>query len=135
MQTQTDLATRHAAARRLLDTLQAQPGIDNDALQYLSEALEEDEILIAPPTFPSPDSLRGQYLAAVLTQAVYEIGADSAVYGEIPDLQGVWAQEATREACQTELASVVNDWLSVRLADGLDVPVLAGIDLNPRRLG
>jgi hypothetical protein len=48
------------------------------------------------------------YLSAALGRAQYELLEDGeGFYGSIPELQGVWAQGATLEACRAELASVL----------------------------
>lgn len=66
-----------------------------------------------------------------MEQAVYEIIEDDRTYwGEIPDLQGVWARHATLEGCRRELREAVSDWIALRLRLGLPIPIVAGIDLN-----
>ena len=49
------------------------------------------------------------------------------MYAEIPDFQGVWANELTFDACRAELLAVLEDWLAVHLKEGLALPVLPGI--------
>lgn len=71
------------------------------------------------------------YIDAAMEQAVYEIIEDEGTYwGEIPGLQGVWARHATLEGCRRELCEALSDWIALRLRLGLDIPVVAGIDLN-----
>lgn len=73
------------------------------------------------------------YIQAALRRAAYEILPDNEqppYYGHIPDLQGVWANEATLEACREELRSALEDWLLFSLRRGLPIPVIDGIDLN-----
>ncbi len=139
MTTQTTdpaLAARHTAARRLLErwAVQTSDPAETTALRYLGEALDADEIRIAPADLPPADSLRGAYLATALAQAVFKWEPDDQrFFGSIPACPGAWAYEPTVETCRTELAAVLNDWLSAGLAAGDPVPVIAGIDLNPRR--
>jgi len=72
-----------------------------------------------------------EYIDKAMEQAVYEIIEDDRTYwGEIPDLQGVWARHATLEGCRRELREAVSDWIALRLRLGLPIPVVAGIDLN-----
>ena len=48
---------------------------------------------------------------AAMQRARYEILPDDGTfYGEIPGLNGVWANEPTLEACRDELRSVLEDW-------------------------
>ena len=43
--------------------------------------------------------------------ARYEILSDGEFYGEIPGLNGVWANSATLEGCRAELAEVLEGWI------------------------
>jgi len=73
------------------------------------------------------------YIQAAMHQAKYEIlSEDNSFYGEIPGFQGVWANAPTLEACREELLSALEDWLLVRIADRFPLPVVNGIDLNPK---
>ena len=66
-----------------------------------------------------------------MERAVYEILEDEGTYyGEIPALQGVWGRHATLEGCRRELRETLSDWIALRLTLGLEIPVLADIDLN-----
>ena len=59
-----------------------------------------------------------------MQQAAYEIlSDDGSFYGEIPGFQGVWANAATLEGCREELQSVLEDWILVRVADHLPLPM------------
>ena len=72
-----------------------------------------------------------KYLDLAMEQAVYEIMKEEGTYyGEIPGLQGVWARHATLEGCWHELREALSDWIALRLRLGLQIPILAGIDLN-----
>ncbi len=72
-----------------------------------------------------------QYIDHAMELAVFEIIEDDGAYwGEIPGLQGVWAHHATMEGCRRELREGLSDWLALRLQLHLDIPILAGIDLN-----
>ncbi|GAB4111480.1 MAG: type II toxin-antitoxin system HicB family antitoxin [Acidobacteriota bacterium] len=71
------------------------------------------------------------YIDRALEMAAYEVIEDHGTYwGEIPGLQGVWAQGRTQEECRRELREALSDWLALRLRLGLSIPVVAGIDLN-----
>ena len=71
------------------------------------------------------------YIQAAMRRAKYEIlSDDEGFYGEIPELQGVWANEDTLEACREELQSTLEDWLLVGLRMGHTLPVIEGIDLG-----
>jgi predicted RNase H-like HicB family nuclease len=75
-----------------------------------------------------------KYIRAAMARATYEILEDDRTYyGEIPGVQGVWANEPTLDACRQELESVLEDWLLFGLHKALPIPVLDGIDLNQDR--
>ena len=59
------------------------------------------------------------YLDAAMAHAKYELLEDGTYYGEIEECPGVWANEAQLEAFRTELLSVLEDWVLVRIADNL----------------
>jgi predicted RNase H-like HicB family nuclease len=74
------------------------------------------------------------YILAATHKATYELMPDDeGFWGEIPGFQGVWANAPTLEACRDELEQVLEDWIVFRLSDGLDLPVVDGIELNFRR--
>jgi predicted RNase H-like HicB family nuclease len=71
------------------------------------------------------------YIDKAIELANYEIIEDDGNYwGEIPQLQGVWANHPTLEGCRTELREALSDWIALRLRLGLFIPVIADIDLN-----
>ena len=74
------------------------------------------------------------YIRAAMHRAKYELLADDeGFYGNIPELQGVWANADTLEACRDELQEVVEDWILIKLRhNDADFPMLDGIDLNPK---
>jgi predicted RNase H-like HicB family nuclease len=64
-----------------------------------------------------------EYIAAALSRAKYEIIDDKEpYYGEVPELQGVWATGKTLEECRHNLSDVIDGWLVVRLKKGLSIP-------------
>ncbi|MBI4339741.1 MAG: type II toxin-antitoxin system HicB family antitoxin [Chloroflexi bacterium] len=63
-----------------------------------------------------------EYIAAALSRAKYEIIDDEEpYYGEVPELDGVWATGKTLEECRRNLAEVIDGWLVVRLKRGLPI--------------
>jgi predicted RNase H-like HicB family nuclease len=73
------------------------------------------------------------YIRAAMRRARYEILEDDKTFwGEIPGLDGVWANEETLETCREELASALEDWILVGVWLHHEIQILDGIDLNPR---
>jgi predicted RNase H-like HicB family nuclease len=66
-----------------------------------------------------------EYIKAALDRAKFEIiKDDEPYYGEVPELEGVWATGKTLEECRDNLAEVIDGWLVVRLRRGLPIPPL-----------
>ncbi len=64
-----------------------------------------------------------EYIEAAMSKARYEIIADEEpYYGEVPELEGVWATGKTLEECRKNLAEVIDGWIIVRLRKGLPLP-------------
>ena len=64
-----------------------------------------------------------EYIQAALEKARYEIiEDDEPYYGEVPELEGVWATGSTLEACRKNLEEVIDEWIVFRLRRGLVLP-------------
>ena len=71
------------------------------------------------------------YIDAAMNKAHYEILPDAEGYfGKVPNLQGVWANADTLEACRAELREVLEEWLLLGLRKGHPIPAMDDIDLN-----
>ena len=58
------------------------------------------------------------YMRAAMRRAKYEIlPHDGSYYGEIPGLDGVFANALTLESCRDQLAEVLEDWILVGVAE------------------
>jgi len=72
-----------------------------------------------------------EYIEAAMKRAHYElIDDEEPFYGEVPELQGVWATGQTLEECRQNLAEVVDSWVLIRLARGLAVPPLGQVQIT-----
>ena len=71
-----------------------------------------------------------QYVEQALRMARYDKLEDGTYYGEVPRLRGVLASGETLEACREQLAEVVEKWILVRVAKGLDVPSLGKVGVT-----
>lgn len=65
--------------------------------------------------------------------AKYELMENGRFFGTIPECNGAWGEAATLESCREELQSVLEDWIVFRLSRNLEIPVIGGIDLNPKK--
>jgi len=52
------------------------------------------------------------FIEAAMSKARYEIIEDEEpYYGEVPELEGVWATGKTLEECRKNLAEVIDGWM------------------------
>ena len=78
-----------------------------------------------------------RYIEAALRCAHYElIDDDEPWYGEVAELQGVWATEKSVEECREHLGEALEDWVVFSIANGLPIPALgeAAIEV-PEKVG
>lgn len=69
-----------------------------------------------------------EYFRAAMRHAHYEILSDDGTfYGEIPGFQGVYANAETLEACRDLLEEILEEWILLRVARHLPLPVIDGI--------
>lgn len=65
------------------------------------------------------------YIDAAMRHAHYEIiQDDEPYYGEIVELQGVWASGRTLEECRQNLLEALDGWLLFRISRGMEIPTL-----------
>lgn len=72
-----------------------------------------------------------RYLQTALDRAQYEIIEDEEpFYGEVRELEGVWATGETLEICRRNLAEAIEDWLLFSIAKELPVPSLDEVSIR-----
>jgi len=49
--------------------------------------------------------------------AHYELTENARFFATIPGLKGIWAEDATLDACREELQSTLQDWIMLKLRD------------------
>ena len=66
-----------------------------------------------------------EYNQVALNRAKYDlIEDDEPFYGEIPELQGVYATGKTLEECREQLKDVIEGWILLSIRKGLPIPLL-----------
>ena len=66
-----------------------------------------------------------EYIEKALSHARYElIDNEESYYGEIPELDGVYATGSTLEECRANLKEVIDGWIIVRLRRRLPIPLI-----------
>ena len=64
-----------------------------------------------------------KYIDTAMRTAKYKtLSDDGSYFGEIPRLQGVWANADTLEDCRDELQSGLEDWIMFKLELGQAIP-------------
>lgn len=76
-----------------------------------------------------------KYIDEALARARYERLEDGPLCATVPGLRGVMALGRNVKECRSRLAEVVEEWVLVRVARGLDVPKLGRISVRVRRAG
>lgn len=76
-----------------------------------------------------------KYIAKALERASFERLEDGSVCGTVRGLRGVIAIGANMRACPAQLAEIVEEWVLVRVAQGLSIPRLDGVTVRVRRAG
>ena len=74
------------------------------------------------------------YIRAAMARAAFARIDDGSFFGEIPGLQGIWANGQTEPDTREELQRVLEGWIVLRLEHGLPIPELAGITLRTARV-
>lgn len=72
------------------------------------------------------------YIQAAMRQAKYELMENGRFFARIRSCRGLWAEGDSLEACREELQSALEDWLLLGLQLGHKLPVIDGINLNPK---
>jgi predicted RNase H-like HicB family nuclease len=71
-----------------------------------------------------------RYISEAMGRARYKILEDNSYFGEIPSLEGVWADERTLEKCREVLQEVLEEWLILKLRDNDPIPKIGRINLS-----
>lgn len=74
-----------------------------------------------------------KYIASALAAAKYEQLEDGSFVATVRGLRGVVAIGRSVEQCRAQLEEVVEAWVLVRVARGLEVPKLRGVTVKVRR--
>ncbi|MFA6109940.1 MAG: type II toxin-antitoxin system HicB family antitoxin [Candidatus Latescibacterota bacterium] len=71
------------------------------------------------------------YIQAAMEQARYELIEDEEpYYGQVPELERVWATGRTLESCRQNLAETVEGWMLLSIARGIPVPPLGEVTIR-----
>lgn len=76
----------------------------------------------------------GEYIHAAMHHATYKKLGDDTCYGEIPGLDGLYANAPSLEACRDELQSGLEDRILFGLSNGFSIPPIDGIALIPSKI-
>ena len=69
-----------------------------------------------------------------MSKAKYETMEDNEGYfATIPGFKGLWASAKSMRECRKELRSVLEGWILVSLDHHIRMPVVEGLNINPKR--
>ena len=72
-----------------------------------------------------------EYFDAAMQRAAYEeMEEDAGWFATIDGFDGLWASGPTKEQCQSELRSTLEDWVLFSVQRQMPVPMIHNIDLN-----
>jgi len=71
-----------------------------------------------------------EYIQAALKQAKYEILDNASYMATVEHLPGVIATGKTIEECREDLIEVIEEWVTIRLKRGLDIPSIDGLTIG-----
>lgn len=71
-----------------------------------------------------------EYVEQAMEDASYDKLEDGTFSGIVPQCRGVIAFSDTLRGCETELQSVLEDWILTGIKLGHPIPIIGGIDLN-----
>ena len=75
-----------------------------------------------------------EYIEEALRRARYEMIEDEEpYYGEVEELQGVWATAKTLEECRNNLKEVIEGWILLSIKKGLPIPALGKNEIKEVR--
>ena len=80
----------------------------------------------------SPNFVLSNYIDRAMSHATYEKLDDGSYTGEIGSCPGVYSFGGTLTECQEQLRSVLEGWILLGLQLNHPLPVIDGIDLNPK---
>ena len=76
-----------------------------------------------------------KYIAKALERAQFERLEDGSICATVPGLRGVIALGPDRRVCRKQLTEVIEEWVLVRVSQGLSIPKLDGVGVHVRRAG
>ena len=73
-----------------------------------------------------------EYIEHAMRHAHYELMENGRFFGNIAPCKGAWGEGKTLEECREELRGALESWIIVGLRHGDALPVIDGIDVNPK---
>ena len=72
-----------------------------------------------------------EYIEEALKRARYEMIKDEEpYYGDVKELQGIWATGKTLEECRNNLKEVIEGWILLSIKRGLPIPALGKTEIR-----
>ncbi len=75
------------------------------------------------------------YIQAAMKRATIRyLDEDGCYYGEIPGIEGVWADGPSADECRATLQEVLEEWIMVSLVQHLPIPAIDGVRLTVEKV-
>ena len=72
-----------------------------------------------------------EYIEQALNQAHYEmIDDEEPYYGEVKELNGVYATGASLEECRKNLKEVIEGWIIISIQKNLPIPKIGNLEIK-----
>lgn len=78
-----------------------------------------------------PRSFLEEYARIALRHAYVEAIKGGRWFAEVKGLRGAWGDGESRDQALDELQDAIISWVALKLEAGIEVPPVAGFDLNP----
>ncbi len=71
-----------------------------------------------------------EYIAAAMERAEFKTLEDGTIFGEIPQVRGVWSNADTIEEAREELREVLEGWIILALSRNIPIPPVGGVEIT-----
>ncbi len=71
-----------------------------------------------------------RYIQKAMFKARYKVLSDGTYFGQIPGLNGVWANERSLDKCREVLQEVLEEWLIIKIRDHDPIPRMGRVSLQ-----
>lgn len=71
-----------------------------------------------------------EYIVAAMERAEFKTLEDGTIFGEIPQVRGVWSNADSVEEAREELREVLEGWIILALSRNIPIPPVGGVEIT-----